>query len=179
MVTAQVFASANAKGASNAVLTTYIDYTYNAEPYVSFKLYNTDTNTEMDDLDGAVINISSTPRVAVLLDAWGARFRWWPESARIVYDKNVRVVVEWSTTGLSWPHWRPVFALYPKRGKHSLSACDLVPKEEPDESQHHVEPRILYGRGLERARQDHETKLLESINSLSRIRLSAVQFSPG
>jgi hypothetical protein len=94
MVTAQVFASANAKGASNAVLTTYIDYTYNAEPYVSFKLYNTDTNTEMDDLDGAVINISSTPRVAVLLDAWGARFRWWPESARIVYDKNVRVVVE-------------------------------------------------------------------------------------
>jgi hypothetical protein len=47
-ITAQVFASANAMGASGPILTTYVGYTIKAEPVGTFKLYNADTDQELD-----------------------------------------------------------------------------------------------------------------------------------
>jgi hypothetical protein len=122
-VSAQVFASANAKGVAGPILTTYIGYTTKAEPVGSFKLYNADTDKEIDFLEGSVVNISSTPRIAVLVDAWGARFRWFPQSARIVYDNGARIVVENSVPlvfpGNSGADFLP---FTPTVGTHTLSA---------------------------------------------------------
>jgi hypothetical protein len=127
IITAQVFASPNAKGAASPILTTYIGYTFRAEPFGNFVLYNADSDTELDYLndDGTipVVNVTKTPRVAILLDAWGARFRWWPESARVVYDQGAKIVVLNERplvfpgrTGTNfWP-------LAPKRGPHTISA---------------------------------------------------------
>jgi hypothetical protein len=148
-VTAQVFANPNAKGASSPILTTYIGYTFRAEPFGNFVLYNADTDTELDYLDdGTIVNITKTPRVAILLDAWGARFRWWPESARIVYDQT-RVVVQ-NGRPLVFPGHTGAtnfLPFAPKRGKHTISAT-LYRKKHLQSEKNYVGSSVLYSRGL-------------------------------
>jgi hypothetical protein len=121
-ITAQVFASPNAKGASGPILTTYIGYTTKAEPFGNFVLYNADTDKEIDFLPDLVVNVTATPRVAVLVDAWGARFRWWPNSARMVYD-TTQVVIE-NNPPLVFPgnNGADFLPFAPTVGQHTLSA---------------------------------------------------------
>jgi hypothetical protein len=96
-ITAQVFSGPNATGAASEELYTYLGFLYRESPNGGLMLYNADTDTEMESLRDCTINITETPRVAVLVNAFGAHYVWGPQSTRMVLD-NRRVVVD-----NSWP----------------------------------------------------------------------------
>jgi hypothetical protein len=123
-VTVQVFAAKNAKGASSATVLTYIRYVYPVPPYGSLRLYNADTDTDLGFLDDAtIVNVSQTPQVAVVVDAYSRRGQWVASSASFVYDNGAPVV---DATGvlLAFPGHtgNDLAGFAPSVGSHTLAA---------------------------------------------------------
>jgi hypothetical protein len=123
-VTVKVFAGKGATGASSATVLTYIRYVYRVPPYGSLRLYNADTDTDLGILDDStVINVSQTPRVAMVVDAWSRRGQWVASSASFVYD-NGAPVVDASGVLLAFPghNGNDVTGFAPTVGSHTLAA---------------------------------------------------------
>jgi hypothetical protein len=123
-VKVKVFAGKGATGASSATVLTYIRYVYRVEPYGSLRLYNADTDTDLGFLDDStIVNVTETPQVAVVVDAWSRRGQWIASSASFVYD-NEAPVVDGTGVLLAYPshNGNDVAGFTPTVGSHTFVA---------------------------------------------------------
>jgi hypothetical protein len=107
-VTAQAYSGKSATGVAGPVLSTHVYYLVLEPPGGSFHIYNADTDVQIAQSNGILpyepltINVTQTPHIAAVIDAWSGRFRWNVACVKFDYKNGAKIVVE-STPPLIFP----------------------------------------------------------------------------